>query len=27
MIGGCAMILAALLMLRVEDPTDPAKSK
>jgi maltose/moltooligosaccharide transporter len=27
MIGGCAMILAALLMLRVEDPTDPAKAK
>jgi len=26
MIGGCAMILAALLMLRVEDPTDPAKA-
>jgi maltose/moltooligosaccharide transporter len=25
MIGGCALILAALLMLRVQDPTDPAR--
>jgi maltose/moltooligosaccharide transporter len=27
MIGGFAMILAALLMLRVEDPTDPARAR
>jgi maltose/moltooligosaccharide transporter len=26
MIGGCALILAALLMLRVEDASDPAKA-
>jgi hypothetical protein len=26
MIGGGAMILAALLMLRVQDPADPARA-